>query len=630
MNKLIVAVGCVLCGLPLLAEPYVLSADTKIGTGEDLYLGSDAFPYDGFTFDFSSGVEVLRLVNKVNLNGKNISIKIPNDKTVYFAGGLENNVAFSGATEEKTGGEILSADTSYRGTLVISNTSVNVRTRSKYGTMTYEGGTFTLGKLQIWDSGHVILKDATVNARGTVSLGYGSLTMENCAFTKSANADNPQYFNVSGGTVYQKGGSFQTGGWGRLWIGGTASTESANNGAYVLSDGGTFRVSDQLTIGHYGKGTFTLKGGKVTNDDASNIRHYIGMNATAVGILDICGGEYDLVAGPYSANDGYACIVVGNSGTGTLKVSDGGLFTVKQGTGNGASCIYAKVIVARNSGSKGTIIVNEGGTFKTWRGPVGGEGESSFVFNGGVYNGDAWERELDAFTNFDSVKVSALGGEFHVRDTVKTVYTIPLPLVAEDPTAAAVGSFRKTGIGKLVLSGANSYKVPTVVSAGTLALATDATFSRDSALWAEADGVIDFGNTAQTVGGIGGVGTFANLSTLIVNGDIEPAGTNAVGTLTLDLAELDSGRLVIDVDEDGNCDKLVVNGDVDLSSMDLYVRGSINVGKVLAATRVLTATGTISGRFRSVKHDKPGHGCAVTYEADGIGLGQSGLALIVR
>lgn len=630
MNKLIMAVGCVLCGLSVLAESYVLSADTKIGAGEDLYLGSDAFPYDGFTFDFSSGADSLHLVNKVNLNGKNITIKIPNNKTVYFQGGLENNVEFNTATEETAGGEILSVDTSYRGTLVVSNTSVNVRTRPKYGTMRYEGGTFTLGRVQVWDSGNLILKDSTVTARGTVVLGNGTITMENCAFTKAANSSNPYNFNVSVGAVYQKGGSFTMGGSGRFWLGGTSAGETNNNGYYELSDGGTFRVGSQLLIGYYGKGTFVLKGGKVTNDGYNQIRHYVGMEATGVGTLDICGGEYELKAGQFSASDGFACIVVGNSGTGTLKVSDGGRFTVVKGDGDGASRRYAKVIVAQNSGAKGTIVVNEGGTFSTWRGPVGGAGVSSFVFNGGSYVGIA-NTEQSAFTDIGSVKVGALGGEFQCENG-SGVYTIPLPLVAEDSTAAAAGVFKKTGPGKLVLSGANSYNVPTVASAGTLALATGATFSSSSMLSVDAAATVDFGSTAQTIGGVGMLaGTLANVTDLTFAGETQPGGAGTVGTTTLNCSSLTfaaGSKLVIERTDDA-CDKLVVNctGAVDLSNLTIEVAEEVGrdvskIGPVLSIPSGVTGKPTVrvGGRRWLASVDANGN----------VTLGRSGLILVVH
>ncbi len=84
--------------------------------------------------------------------------------------------------------------------------------------------------------------------------------------------------------------------------------------------------------------------------------------------------------------------------------------------------------------------------------------------------------------------------------------------------------------------------------------------------------VIDLDGTAQTLSGLSGSGVVTN-GTLQVAGELAPGGAGEVGTLTLATAtSLLGGALVVDIGEDGNCDLLAVQGNLDLAGATLVVR----------------------------------------------------------
>lgn len=141
------------------------------------------------------------------------------------------------------------------------------------------------------------------------------------------------------------------------------------------------------------------------------------------------------------------------------------------------------------------------------------------------------------------------------------------------------GGLTKAGAGTMTLGAANTYSGATAVNAGTLIV--------NGSL---GSGAVTIAASA-TLGGSGTLG--GNLTSA---GRIAPGG---VGTGTLAAARATiSGTLAVRLDG-GASDKLMVNGDLDLtgSTLDLSVLG----GGVTAATYVIGEyTGTLTGTFASV------------------------------
>ena len=95
-------------------------------------------------------------------------------------------------------------------------------------------------------------------------------------------------------------------------------------------------------------------------------------------------------------------------------------------------------------------------------------------------------------------------------------------LAVSGPDSVAFGPFEKRGAGTLTLSGANGFANRTVVKAGTLKLATDASLNEKTVLEVEEGAVVDLGGNTVTVAGLSGAGTVKN-GTLVVKGALEMA-----------------------------------------------------------------------------------------------------------
>ncbi len=133
-----------------------------------------------------------------------------------------------------------------------------------------------------------------------------------------------------------------------------------------------------------------------------------------------------------------------------------------------------------------------------------------------------------------------------------------------DNGGTAIG-LTKAGLGKLILSGTNSYTGNTLLVTGTLLVNGSHTGGGNYVV-----------NPGTTLGGTGSIGLASGKTVSVVGTAISPAtlspgasiGTLTVGTLgNLNTVILgDYSTLPMDLAADGSCDKLAVNGDLDLSS----------------------------------------------------------------
>jgi autotransporter-associated beta strand protein len=130
-----------------------------------------------------------------------------------------------------------------------------------------------------------------------------------------------------------------------------------------------------------------------------------------------------------------------------------------------------------------------------------------------------------------------------------------------------------------------------------------------------AAGVLELGtNTySQTLANLRGTGIVSN-GVLTVTGAIAPGGTNAVGWLTVANNAGLAGKLLTDVATDGSSDRLVVVGNINLSSLSLEIANPSQLNKQTPYT-VVTCTGTRTGSFSSVT--VPSSSWHVVYSPDG-------------
>lgn len=584
---------------------YTVSTDTTYGDGSEVTWGTAPFT-DDFSFDFSGGGDSLTFYNPIQLNGNNVAFTVPSGKTAYLAGGVASTTA---SKDNNVGGAIV-RHSENRGTLVISNGIDKTRLSLKFGTTIIDdsnnaGVTNALNYCNVWDSANVVFNGGAYESYGEIYMGSRfTFSITNCYLKKVANSTHNGAFNVANGTFRAVNSVVDSANGATLTIGGIYSSGTAENATYEM-EGGSLLMRGGIQVGKYGTGTFNFKSGIVKHVEYSqDWPQIIGNASSAVGTLNISGGEWQVWGAPWSANDGKCSVEIGRDGSGTVNVSGTGVFSLVPGDAGSKNC-RAKVYVAKNAGATGTLNLKEGGTFLTWGyGIIGGEGTSSLVFDGGTFQkasgattGGDWVE-----TNLTTVAVGPKGG---IVDTGSRNMKFCDPIVDLDATAAPTGFFRKRGTGTLTFHGANSYSTPTLVEAGTIALADDGALSPNSPLWVDSGVTVNLsGTAAQTVGGLGGKGTISNVS-LTTAGPICPGGTNEVGTLTLSSCPLtlaQGARLVIDVDALGNCDALVVTGasaPLDLSNLTIEVVGAdtdaSKIGPIIQCAAGVTGTPTVTG-----------------------------------
>lgn len=558
---------------------YMVSTDTTYGNGSTVTWGTAPFTGD-FIFDFLGGTSSLTFANRIHLNGNNVTFGVPSGKTATISGGIENTSASSSDT---AAGAIVREDASYTGTLQILNGIDKTRLSIKHGTTiiddrNHPGVTNALNKCRVWNVPVVTFIGGAYECFGEISMEGGTFTITNCYLRKEANSTHKGDFNIASGTFRTIDSVIESKNSPVLKIGGVYSAQTSYKATYEM-DGGSMNMHGGIQMGVTGTGTFNLHGGLVLNGEMSNTPDILGVNASGVGTLNISGGEWRILGYPWGGSDGKGWMDIGQSGSGTVNVSGTGVLSLVPGQSS-PNC-RSKVYVAKNAGSTGVLNLNEGGTFLTHGyGITGGEGTSSLVFNGGTFRKDSSATVGDFVEqNMTTVAVGPKGG---VIDTDKHTLHLYDPIGDLDPTEVPTGFFRKRGSGTLTFHGANTYSATTFVEAGNIALADAGALSPNSPLWVDSGVTVDLtGAAAQTVGGLGGKGTISNVS-LTTAGPICPGGTNEVGTLTLSSCPLtlaQGARLVIDVDAEGNCDKLVVTGanaPVNLSNLIIEV---VNAGE---------------------------------------------------
>jgi len=195
-------------------------------------------------------------------------------------------------------------------------------------------------------------------------------------------------------------------------------------------------------------------------------------------------------------------------------------------------------------------------------------------------------------------------------------YAVAIPQVLEHDTdlgAAPDGGLTKLGSGTLALTTNNTYTGVTVVQAGTLKLGVESALLPGGYVLVVSNAVLDVNGKTQTLSGLGGSGLVTNNSLLTVTQGVAPGGTNAVGTLTLAAAPAGlSGFYLADVESDGRCDNLSVQGNLNLSGLTLTVADTGGLDKRQRYV-VASYTGALAGVFASAPLPERWH---VNYDED--------------
>jgi len=233
-----------------------------------------------------------------------------------------------------------------------------------------------------------------------------------------------------------------------VYIGKSANSTGSinlNNASFILNQDGAW------VVGNLGNGSLTLANGSsgqvnegnTTAHDSNGVAAYLGKQAGSTGnvLVTDTNSLWDLSSGS---------LVVGNLGSGTLTVANGGIVEVGANSTN-------QITLAAGTGSNGTINLNSGGILgvSTANGLVAGSGQYAFNFNGGTL--------AVGVGNFSTTLNATLGS-----NTTSTINT-----TNSNATWSGVlsgnGNLTKTGNSTLTLSGNNTYTGNTSINSGTLA-----------------------------------------------------------------------------------------------------------------------------------------------------------------
>jgi T5SS/PEP-CTERM-associated repeat protein/autotransporter-associated beta strand protein len=296
-------------------------------------------------------------------------------------------------------------------------------------------GVFGNGNLSITSGGNVSV--ASYVSLGDQSGGSGTVTVDSSGGAGSVLNDAGSLYvgNVGNGTLtITAGGNVSTGS--DIYVGdssgafGCITVDSSGGAGSVLNVGGN------LEVGESGTGNLSVTtGGNVSVAGQFNV----GDQSGAVGSANVDG------AGSLLSVAGFA--TVGNAGTGTLTIADGGIVSAS-----------SFVMLAQQSGSNGTVNLNAGGTLQVGgvNGIQAGAGTASFNLAGG----NVQVIGSDLTTSVDAILANATTSSIDTNGFNAT-WTGEL---------SGEGALKKIGLGTLNLTAMNTYIGGTTVAAGTLEL----------------------------------------------------------------------------------------------------------------------------------------------------------------
>lgn len=119
-----------------------------------------------------------------------------------------------------------------------------------------------------------------------------------------------------------------------------------------------------------------------------------------------------------------------------------------------------------------------------------------------------------------------------------------------------------------------------------------------TALTVMADGVLDLGGAAQTVAVLSGSGLVTN-GALTVTGAVSPAGNDTIGVLTVAADMTVNGSLSADTALDGTCDRLTVQGALDVAGAVLQIQDPEALNTAHTYVLATCAPGSLTGTFAS-------------------------------
>ncbi|WP_157632781.1 autotransporter-associated beta strand repeat-containing protein [Hoeflea sp. 108] len=578
----------------------------------------------GATFDLNGHNQAIAsLAGAGNVKLGSGTLTAGNGNDTEFSGVMSGTGGF---TKQGTGKQTMSGDNTYTG-----DTSVNageLQVNGKLGGTavtvdsgaTLSGSGTIAGSVTVSDGGHI----APGAGKGTLSVG--SLLLRSGANLDFELGEDSDRIDVDGnltldGTLNVSGGNdFGAGIYRLINYGGTL----VDNGLVIGTVPGAFQASD-LSIQTQVASQVNLinTGGTALSfwDGGANANLNNGIIDGGDGTWSAGGGNWTRQDGAYNAamapRPGYA-IFQGTAGTVTVEDDEGDIavtgmqfvtsgYTIKGdaiGLADAATTIRVGDGTVASAGTTATIeseLTGSGGLVKDDYGTLVLSGANTYA-GGTVIKGGTLSISSDANLGAASGGLVFLGGILTNTAEMTTARGIELRLAGgtfdteDDLTASGVisgqGKLTKTGDGKLILTGANTYEGGTRISAGTLELGGGGTSgSISGAIENNAVLALNRSNLMTLAGAISGSGSVRQVGsgkTVLTGTNTYTGGTTiSAGTLSGSATSFGTGTILNDA-------ALIVDQGTN-ASMANVINGTGTFTKSGTGTLTLTGISLLSG-----------------------------------
>lgn len=434
-------------------------------------------------------------------------------------------------------------------------------------------------------SGYSIYAGTNTGSTGTITVTGTGSALESSAGIFIGNSGIGTLMVENGGSVASGSGyntyiGYASTGTMTVSSGGTVSADwfaaggvSTGTGTFtVTGSGSTLTSSTYVIVGNYGTGTAYILNGGVVSDK--------------YGLIGNFGSGNVLVSGSGSVWNSASYMTIANSGTGTLTVSD-----------SGAVSTSGVLYIASASGSTGTLNIGAAsGSSAAAAGTVSassiafGEGTGKIVFNHTstdyVFSNSisgTGTIEADAGTTYLTGNLSGFTGTYDIEGGTLNFSTSGVQTIS-NAISGSSGTLAFTS-GTTYLTGDSSSYTGTTSVSGTGILSVNGTLG----------GTVDVasGGTLKGSGTVGGVSVASG-------GAVAPG--NSIGTLSVSGDVSFASGSTYDVEADAtSSDKIEATGSATISggtvSLIPYQGATLTAGTTYT---ILSAAGGVSGTFDSI------------------------------
>jgi autotransporter-associated beta strand protein len=419
---------------------------------------------------------------------------------------------------------------------------------------------------------------------GRGATGSGTLNLENGTITT---AGEFWVGSIGTGVVNQTGGTVNVGT--LLQLARNNNNAQGGVGTWNVSGTGVVNVQGDLVLGFAGnssaQGTMNIGAGATVNV-ATTTKRWLIVNRfdTVQGRLNVNGGALNL-----NANTDLRFSTGGGTGTSSVTLSSGSI-TAYSGNGTNTGAVNAVVDLNNAGGVTANNTFNlDGGTLTFAQVITNNDnGTAVFNFNGGTLRAAASDNPT-ATTPVYFMDLGGAGQRANVRNGGAQVDTNGFNVTIKEALrhsniggdSASDGGLSKSGLGKLTLSGVNTYTGPTTINSGTLALASTGSIATSSAIIAngtfDVSAVTGFSGTVVGATTISGTLAPGNSPGLLTFSDNLTLGASSNSQFEINGANRGSGHDAVDVGGTltyGGALNLFFNAPIEAGTFDLFAGAS--------------------------------------------------------